>query len=733
MSQQPYQSGNKTPAWSDQTKNIFSASTGIYKGLVKKVDTGTRSGRLFVYIEELSTATTNDPTGWVLVDYASPFMGKTLGPNQQTPNRIIQNNLTFTQQSYGFFMTPPDVGNIVLCCFPGGDTQSGYWFACVNSNLSKGMMPSIGGVPLSRIDPESVPPNFQSVLRPGQLYPAGEFNENDSRAFNSNWASSNLRPFHIPQFARYFIQGLDTDTQGRGVISSSVQRDPISSVFGFSTPGRPVNDPALNPALAQQLSQGSVSPAEFEVRNRVGGHSLTLDDGDVYGKNNLVKLRTAAGHQILMNDTPDEEFMYISNSNGTAWIELTKEGDVLVYGQRDLSIRTGGNLMMHSDNFIQMNAKGPIQMKSSRLQIENEKTLINAEESFISETSSATIKAKSGVSISGQKINVAGRGPVAIDGSLITLNNGGSSGSSKDLDKLNQYSLPDAQNEGEQGWVAVDGLLKSINYRVPTHEPYIRGSIAAVVETQEQIYNQSATTNSTVTGNPENPIKAVTPTTPTKGLDSAQSLALKTDRAAPTDQFIKQPIPSQSLGQLDTVGLSSYMAQTGFTESNGNYNQQSSTGNLGKYGIPPQTLKDLGYVKSLTPLTADGINNPNNWVGKNGISKASEFLSNPTVQENVMFEYTKNNYALLQNAGLIHSNTPTDQIAGLLSASHVAGAEQAVNWAKENISTATGFNSIIADYYNQGRYSQSQNETVKKSLESKQIATTVSTTTFTST
>jgi hypothetical protein len=482
MSQQPYQSGNKTPAWSDPNKNIFSASTGIYKGLVKKVDTGTRSGRLFVYIEELSTATTNDPTGWVLVDYASPFMGKTLGPKQPpSGERIIQNNLSFTQQSYGLFMTPPDIGNIVLCCFPGGDTQSGYWFACVNPNLSKGMLPSIGGVPLDRVDPESVPPSLQSALRQGQLYPVGEFNEQDSSAFNSNWATRNLRPFHVPQFVRYFLQGLDTDANGRGVISSSIQRDPISSVFGFSTPGRPVNDPAVDPDLAQRLSEGSVDPEEFEVRTRVGGHSLTMDDGDVYGKNNLVKLRTAAGHQILMNDTPGDEFMYIANSNGTAWIELTKEGDVLVYGQRDLSIRTRGNLMMHSDRLIQMNARGPIQMKSAALQIENQATIINSEQAFLAQTNSASMVAKSGVNIVGQKVGIQGLGKVSIDGSVVALNSGGSAGAAQSLargpSKLNQYSLPDTQFVQGQGWTAVDGVLKSINYKVPTHEPYVRGSM----------------------------------------------------------------------------------------------------------------------------------------------------------------------------------------------------------------------------------------------------------------
>ena len=98
-----------------------------------------------------------------------------------------------------------------------------------------------------------------------------------------------------------------------------------------------------------------------------------------------------------------------------------------------------------------------------------------------------------------------------------------------------------------------------------------------------------------------------------------------------------------------------------------------------------------------------------------------------------MYEYTKGNYADLQNIGLIDKNTPTDQVAGFLSAAHFAGPTQTAVWAKKNSSPVVGYNSSIADYYNQGRFSQSQVEIIQKSLASKQIATQPPSTTFTST
>ena len=44
---QPYM-GTKQPQWADEDKSLFRATPGIFKGEVKKIDTDTRSGRLYV-------------------------------------------------------------------------------------------------------------------------------------------------------------------------------------------------------------------------------------------------------------------------------------------------------------------------------------------------------------------------------------------------------------------------------------------------------------------------------------------------------------------------------------------------------------------------------------------------------------------------------------------------------------------------------------------------------------
>lgn len=707
--------GTKPVDWADPDKALFRSASNIVKGEVRKVDTATRSGRLHVYIQGFSQASAQDPKGWFQVDYASPFAGKTLGPQAFGPANK-QNDFTNTRQTYGFFMVPPDIGNIVLCCFPDGDmNKGGYWFACVNPNLGKNMTPSIGGLPLNRIDPISIPPSLSQFLVPGGTYPVGESNENDAKLFVSNWATDSLKPLHVPQFVRLVRQGLDTDANGRGVISSSIQRDPISSVFGFSTPGRPTNDTAGIPNLQSKLATGEFNPADYIVNNRVGGHSLTMDDGDIFGKSNLVKLKTAAGHQILMNDT--DGFIYISNSEGTAWVELTKEGDVLVYSGKDLSIRTQGNLMMHSSRDISFNAGRYFNIKAPALRVETQGTTINSEQGIRLNSQNISVTGLAGVSVSAAKIGMTSAGPMSLVGGIISLNSGAPTGLSalqQQPERLNQYALPETLPSGA-GWTVNDGKLFSINYKVPTHEPYIRGDIAAVVQQQQEAAQEFLSgTEFDIEGNPVN---SFVNTNLTPGLDSSQFSPVDANKVAPTSEFIKQPT-SLGIGLLDTTDTKAYFAQLGYAQTESNYKSTNTElGTIGKYNFSPAALRNLGYLKPTTPSTYEGLTNPNNWTGLNGATDPNTFLANPSVQERAVYDYTRNNYAKLQDNGLITDTSSKENVAGLLSASHLYGTDLASIWARENQNNGIDFNSP----YNLGRYSQTQISIIQQSEESKQI------------
>lgn len=699
---QPYM-GTKQADFIDRTRMDIPTPSGIYKGVVKNIDTNTRSGRLQVYISQFGAANPDDPSNWRLVTYASPFMGTTTGTsNPYNPKGAsgTENVFSRTQQSYGFYMTPPDVGSEVLCCWLEGINE-GYWFACINSAVTRQMVPAIGSVAWDKIDKNSVEKSkLAPFLKPGNPYPVAEANEFIGNIyFQTSLVTDIPKPLHEPQTERLIIQGLDSDDV-RGVISSSSQRDPISTVFGFSSPGRPYEeqDPANNPNLQEKLITGDFNPADFKVTTRVGGHSFVMDDGDIYNKNNMVRIKTSAGHQILMNDS--EGLFYIANSEGTAWIELTKAGDILIYGKRDLAVRTEGNLMMHSDKNIsfyaeqnlQLGAGGSVKMEAQAVQATGTKSL-----NFFGGV--AQLKSQSSLAVSsGASMSIKASGSIGINGSSIALNGGGGGGEVSPPSKLPRYNLPDTIRD--QGiWTITPGALNTINPKAPTHEPYIRGSIQAAIRQQEAAAKAYTTD---VSGNPINPPLSVNK----RGASTTNNAGLT--RAATPDVFINQKTPANGIGALNVDQLRAYMAQTGYSESNGNYAATNQFGYQGKYQLGSLALQDLGYIKPGTPQTVEAMNNPNNWTGKNGVYSSSTFLNSPEIQENAMYDYTKKNYSILQSKGIITADTSTSEIAGYLSSSHLVGAGGTVKWVTSGQTVADANGTTAAAYFNRGVYSQTQ-------------------------
>lgn len=330
-----------------------------YIGVVKNNLDPTRCGRMQVYIPELG-GNPDDQTNWRTVSYASPYMGYTSTEINQGDTPDLQNGFAHVSHTYGMWAVPPDIGVEVLIIFVAGDPMRGYWIACVNSNLSRHMLP---GMASSRfVDTNNANTATASSYVPGSLAPVVEFNENRvENQTNPDFYNIN-KPIHEPQYAVLKNQGLEQDTV-RGTITSSSQRETPSHVFGISTPGRPTNDPAEDPTYVERLTAGQITEDYYRVKSRKGGHTFVMDDGSVLGDDQLVRLRTAKGHQILFHDT--EDLVYISHAKGTSWIELSADGSINIYSKEGFNLRSEGNVNIHSDQNINMNAAKNINMRTN--------------------------------------------------------------------------------------------------------------------------------------------------------------------------------------------------------------------------------------------------------------------------------------------------------------------------------------------------------------------------------
>jgi len=383
----------------DKTPGI-KLDAGPYIGIVKNNVDPARLGRLEVYISDIG-GDENDRNSWWIVSYASPFLGATIGSGSDSDSTFGTE-----QQTYGFWAVPPDLENHVLVTFVAGDPSRGFWFACIPNVQSQHMIPAI-----SRPGDETEI-NYgkefgqeRDLLSDTVYLPASEVNlNNEDRDVRSDFLSLE-RVAHSFQANVVIQQGLETDPI-RGTVSSSSQRESPSAVFGFSTPGRA--DPEIKDdfpdreALLKHLNLGQEGTKIQDTLStrRKGGHSFVLDDGDVFGDNQLVRLRSATGHQILMHDT--ENIMYISNALGTAWVELTAEGDINIYGGDNINVRAEMDINLHADRDINMHAGGTVRtyagasiLSQTSLQLITAKDLYNINAGVVGLRSGGSIDIRS--------------------------------------------------------------------------------------------------------------------------------------------------------------------------------------------------------------------------------------------------------------------------------------------------------------------------------------------------
>ena len=308
----------------------------------------------------VSSGNSTQGTGEIItVKYMSPFYGV-------TPFAGVTKNkgYKYTQKSYGMWAIPPDVGTQVLVIFAEGNRSRGYWIGCVQDEYMNFMLPGMAS-------------SFYNDQDTSKPYPVGEYNKKLESGAGKN-PTKFIKPHSDDQELNLKTQGLFEDSI-RGTSTSSARREVPSMVFGWSTPG--AEDRRDGAPRTQYGPPGGGGTQRFF--NRLGGSTFVMDDGDPailrtgYASetkaeyvsveedkdkkgfadvphNELIRLRTRTGHQLLMHNS--EDLIYIGNAKGTAWIELTSLGKIDIYSRDSISIHTELDLNIAADRDINMYA-----------------------------------------------------------------------------------------------------------------------------------------------------------------------------------------------------------------------------------------------------------------------------------------------------------------------------------------------------------------------------------------
>ena len=391
---------------------IDKSNPGPYLARVIEHGDPTYVGSLKVQLLKTTEAgNTQSTTGQILeARYASPFYGLTNAQKGPGPNDTYDD----AQKSYGFWMIPPDPGSTVLVTFVEGSRDYAYWFACVPERGMTFRLPSTDAATDMTSGP--VPGDLK-----GKRLPTAEYNKKLNRP-NTNNILKYKKPVNNEYIDILREQGTIEDDI-RGICSTSAQREVPSMVFGFSSPG-PLDKRGGKPSAPVGVKENKV---EVPV-SRLGSSSIFIDDGDdkflrtgkakdtpyeyvdapggdvTIPHNEMIRLKTRTGAQLLMHTS--EDLIYINNSRGTAWLEMTSNGKIDIYADDSISIHSEQDLNIVADRDINLEAGRTININA----VENQYNTVGKNmENRVGETYK-TSAAKNIELYANEKLNLYGTG-----------------------------------------------------------------------------------------------------------------------------------------------------------------------------------------------------------------------------------------------------------------------------------------------------------------------------------
>jgi hypothetical protein len=366
---------------------------GTYIGLVVDNVDSLHTGRIKVRLTDFSSA---DADRICLL--AIPYGGNTDikdSADDETAYGDTGSNTNGSPKSFGMWPQPPAVGTNVVVTFTGTMEQG----IVMGSLIAKDRNATMGG-------------NASSQVYDGDqkiLMPSSEKNPNDVN-------DPDTRPANPAATATLLEQGTAGDFV-RGHSMSSARRESPSKVFGITT---------------------------------LGGHTISMDDGQEGGSSKNMRIKTQGGHQILLEDNLG--FIYITNSKGNAWIEIDSAGRMDFFSEGGISIHTEGDYNIHAKGNINMQADQGVNIKAT------------GGEGLKLETSVGSIDAYSAINISMQA-----------DANYNLLVAGNSVHTSGRID-MNGPAAAAASKATIQAQTANSGITTSIASRVPEHHPWAGAS-----------------------------------------------------------------------------------------------------------------------------------------------------------------------------------------------------------------------------------------------------------------
>jgi hypothetical protein len=659
-------------------------------GIVKDNVDPTRSGRIKVYItDQPGTQESNNSDSWVTVSFMSNFFGKVIPDAGDKGFGDFKAN----PSSYGEWHAPPDIGTTVVCVFINGDPNYGFYIGCVPEPDALQMVPAIGSSD-NIIANSGEAESYGGAVR----LPVTNINTNNADLANSPDYVSAPRPVHSYTASIMNQQGIIRDPI-RGPISSSAQREAASRVgWGVSTPGRPIYEGGFDDeSVASNLDASKGE--QLRVVARRGGHSFVMDDGDIIGRDQLIRIRTALGHQILMSD--DGQTLMILHSNGQSYIELGKEGTIDMYSTNSVNIRTQGDLNLHADNNINMHAMKDfnIQAKNFHVNTEEELRLRATTDIKAYAVSNFTVKAGSAVALaSGGDSSMNAGGLAYVNGSKVNLNSGSASTQPQEVDIIPIVAQTDTLYDEKKGFMASPGKLLTIASRAPAHAPWANAGQGVDVKTDLNASSQL----------PAAPSAAAAATTAAAAPAAGSPLSPATAASAPTTPSVSGALDQNTTGAvLGTVAKAAAEGPAAAAVKQGAAVVKTASGAataaVGAFAQTATQLASSGVIKPGADTLVKGLVQTGSniaqsmasavFTGKPGAQDLPNLVKNVSAQATSVVNNLQQAQTALTAVGALTGKEAPAQVAGLVNSAASVGLGPTVDAVKSiagKVTSVTG-------------------------------------------
>lgn len=695
-------------------------------GIVKDNIDPTRSGRIKVLLADKGIPTDSDSSGnWVSVSYLSNFFGMV----KPTAGQTGLGDYVANPSSYGEWHAPPDIGTKVICIFVNGDPNYGFYIGCIPEADALQMVPAIGSS-------DNIVTNAGEANSYGGAtrLPVTNINTNDKSVSDSNKYLDTARPVHSYTASIMSQQGIIRDPI-RGPISSSASRETASRVgWGVSTPGRPIYEGGFDDSsLASNLEPagGLETATRLKVIARRGGHSFVMDDGDVIGRDQLIRIRTALGHQILMSD--DGQTLMILHSNGQSYIELGKEGTIDMYSTNSVNIRTQGDLNLHADQNVNIHAMENLNLQGKNIQTNSEEDTKIRSGKDIKAFSIGNFLGKAGGAVAlqagGEASMVAG-GIAYVNGSKVNLNSGGPGTAPQEVPVIPIIAQTDTLFDEEKGFIAAPAKLLTIATRAPAHAPWSNAgqgvdvkstlnasdSLPAAPSPAVEQTTAAAATNATPPAIAT--AASVPPTIPSvsKAMGPGATNAAIAGVATTAAQGAAAAATTQGAAIVSAAGVTTSVTSSssttttanGVTTTTNTTSSESATIAVGSFAMTPKQMEQAGVLKPGASTLINGIatqaNDPNLIVvtantanirlpsstssiiekampsslftAIPGAENLTSFVKDTSAQAQGMATTMQKAQTVLTNSGVLTGNESAGTTAGLVTAAATVGPKE---------------------------------------------------------